>query len=85
MRTDDDPRMCQVCGRRWRARDDGAYTALGLRLRRAARHAGVEAAWAHPRPFSRCPSCASRSVGVAPPDPPAAHALKPVDPSFRAP
>jgi hypothetical protein len=54
--------LCHDCGRRWSVASDRRYTALGLRLRRAARHSGVRRSWAHPRPAGRCPSCSSASV-----------------------
>lgn len=61
-----EPRACLDCGRRWGARSASDYTALGLRLRRLARHRGVSAGWANPRPMHRCPTCTSRRVGADP-------------------
>jgi hypothetical protein len=51
-----------LCGREWQPQDSRRFTAVGLRTRRLARHAGVRSRWAHPRPYDRCPSCTSRSI-----------------------
>jgi len=56
-------RLCHDCGSTWKPLR-GGYSASSLRMRRAARRAGVRTAWVYPRPSDRCAHCMSVELGT---------------------